>query len=169
MFSRQVGHLSPALLTCLCCQEAPGDSSPHTSRPKHREWERKIVLMRLRPLFGAVRSLWQVPSMFAAPWLPCLGSPPLAAAPEPLGWAGAGIAQADPADEGEANGVLLVKGRGNRGLLWQHQQPPLVPVCPLLCSETSGRFRGRARVPVAVEGNMIPALPAPAAGAGDPG
>lgn len=126
------------------------------------------MLVRLGPLFGAARTLCRSPACVLLPD-PLPGQPPLAAAPQPLGWAGAGIAQADPVDEGEVNGVLLVKGRGNRGLLWQHQQPPLVPVRPLPRSETSGRFTGVQGVPMAAESNVTPALPTPAAGPGHPG
>lgn len=79
------------------------------------------MLVRLRPLLGARRGLRRDRRGVCCPppYPPCLGSPRQGAG------LGAGIAQADPAGEGEVTGSSACERRGNRGLLWQHRQPTL--------------------------------------------
>lgn len=81
-------------------------------------------------MFSARRSLQQVPSRFAASRAPLSGQPPVLAAAAQRRWAGRtqGLLKQIPRMRVRSMGVLLMKGRGNRGLLWQRQQPTLFPV-----------------------------------------
>lgn len=100
----------------------------------------------------------------------CLLGPPARAAPGSAAaarrrWAGRtqGLLKQIPRMRVRSMGVLLVKGRGNRGLLWQHQQPTLFPVRVRAgLPETSRRLLGGAgcgcaeQMLVAMEGNSHP-------------
>lgn len=59
--------------------------------------------------------------------------------PEAPGWAGHWRCSSRSAAEGEVSGAPLVKGRGNRGLLWQHRHPPLFPEPP---GDVTGSWNG---------------------------